>query len=1174
MLEEYPIDPAFNKNLVFAYQPPPEIDVANLPILAENWLEDLQEIICEADSKLPDTIFDKLFCKTPEYRIRPLLKQLELIYHRLQGNLDAELGQLSKDKRQAILSKLTEEIIHCSEGFHNRVNIIIDSFLKPRNLAELLYTVRKELIKEVASTLTDEVHAWNRVSVIAANDGLGVSANFPDDTYSGALSETSIRRALQQTFYKKFTPFQLPCLLTIAFMEFIPELESEKNNENGICLQTQEKITKLIQRFLPKYINEKPNDPNNWKNYFKIFHDEKNSLIFSFVNLDWGKIYQSFYFALSEQNYFKSPQINTLLDSARYNLFLKKNSLHVTAELISKLFKEERYSDLLEQLVELNTQFPDYYLRLSKNKIFTQNCLALLDYLKQKLKISNEYLAEIMQGFHLIIRLDLRRKNFIIGKIADSFLVKNQAGFNLLMLAAQYNPTLASDILIFLKTNEAIIDAELTEKMFLMKNKDNLNALMIAASKQAETIVTILSFLTTHIGRFANDTLRKLFTQQQKDSYTAVTLTARDHPDRLKNILSFITDHIKIDGEILGKLLFCENSNGACTALMLAVKNQAAASFSILDFISKNIQKFDSTALGKIFSEKDQDGFTILMLAARYQPSALQFILTFIDEHKDFFSAENLSALFLEKNPENYNCLMLAAEFQPTFVPTILDFINSKLEIFKSNIPEIVFTKNKKAYNSLLLARHHPTTLASLVNFINNHSIAGVIPDTLEKIFLEKHKFGLTILMYVAKDRASSLKFLFEFIEKHATLFSQETLLRFILEKNDLDYNSLMLAARNQYAAVAYILNFVQKYTEIFSPNLLKQLLLEQTKEGINTLMVAARYQPAAAKLILDFIQKQPEIFSLEFLEQLLMAHDQYGVNALMVAATYQAQVVELLLSFVTKNIKHFSSDVLQEFVFKDIHDKEAANAVFFGGRYNFRKTVLSVTSRLEDPTASNALLKFIDNQIELIGIKIFINLLKEKDNKDNPIFLHACSKYFFPMKKILNFIATLPDFEELIPIHSLLADFIFEQLARWPVTPGDESLFYTVIYNCSPFLLSYFNADRFNVYLYNLETVAKILLCCLNSELERKKTKEFNQYFFFRLFSSTGSELQAAEDLEKTLYTASNKKMALMELGKQSRFLKSNKSNSILSCLFIAFQKIEDLKSNDSKHLQQAMLA
>ena len=52
MLDEYQMDPAFNKNLVFAYQPPPEIDPSTLPTLAENWLKDLQKIVCTSNKKL------------------------------------------------------------------------------------------------------------------------------------------------------------------------------------------------------------------------------------------------------------------------------------------------------------------------------------------------------------------------------------------------------------------------------------------------------------------------------------------------------------------------------------------------------------------------------------------------------------------------------------------------------------------------------------------------------------------------------------------------------------------------------------------------------------------------------------------------------------------------------------------------------------------------------------------------------------------------------------------------------------------------------------------------------------------------------------------------------------------------------------------------------------------
>lgn len=1134
MLDEYPIDPAFNKNLVFAYQPPPEIDAAKLPSLAKNWLESLQEIICQSDSKLPKNIFDKHLGKASAYRSKLLLlKQLELIYHRLQGNLDSELGELSNDRHQTIISKLSEEINHCSEGFHNRVNVIVDSFLKPRNLAELLYTVRKQLVDEVAVILTNEVHAWNRVSVIAANDGIGVKANFPDDTYSGTLSVTFIRKKLQATFQNNFTPFRLPYLLTAAFMEFIPELEREKHAEYGICLQTQDKIKTLLKLFLPNFINEKPNDPNNWKHYFIACPNEKDPLIFSFVNLNWEKIAQSFYLALSDQNYFTTPQIHTLIDSAYYNFYVTKKLNDGSNGLISTMLQEKRYSDLLEQLVEVNTRFPNYYqTRISNNKVFIN--YSFIEHLEQQLKISDTYSEKIMQGFQLILCLDLRRKNFIIEKIANIFLVKNKAGFNLLMLAAQHKPILANDILVFLKTNKAIINSELIEKIFLMKNKDNSNALMIAASKQTEAIVSILGFLTTHISRFANETLRKLFTQQQKDSYTAVSLTARNHPDRMKNILSFITDHIKIDGETLRKLLFSESSNGACTALMLAAKNQTDATESILNFISKNIKGFDRENLMTMFSEKDQDGFTILMLAARYQPKALEFLFKFINHNIKFFNKEILPTLFLEKDPENNNCLMLATEFNPLSVPIMLNFITDSIGSFKPYLKNILFAKNINGYNSLILARHYPQILESLINFINTQA-HGMLSQTLQEIFLEKHKSGFTLFMYTARAQAESLNFIVKFMEKHiegnseghAEFFTQKNLLRLIIEKNELEYNSLMLAAENQPEGVDYLLNLIERHPNIFSVSLVEQLLLAHGKNKTSTLMIAVRYQPEAVKLYLDFIQKHAEIFSTCFLHNLLLASDQYGVNALMTAATYQTHVVKLLLDFLARNIMRFDSDEIYEFVFKKIHDKAAAMAVFFGGRYNFRKSILSVTAQLKDSTAINALLNFVDEHIELIGMETLTELLTEKDNDDNYIFQPACCRYPYTMKNVLNFIANPENSKDLVPIpkkpnplQEASADFIFQQFASWSIkTDEDNKLLNKVILNCSALLLIYFNKDYFVEQPNNLKVVTDQLLDCYIKEPDISK----NQYpvftynfYFFKSYISPDEQNIAAQSLKK----------------------------------------------------------
>lgn len=1133
MLENiYKIDPAFNKDLALAYQPPPLIDVATLPTLPKNWLNRLKKIICEADSTLSPNCLNKHIGNDSSYRAKNILReQLQLIYHRLQGNFDSKLGKLSLNDRQILISRLTEEIGSCTEGFHNRVNIIVDSFPQPRNLAELVYTVRKSLVENVAAELTNEVHAWNGISVIAQADGFGIKANFPDDTYSGSLPQATIRRALQENFAKYFTPFLLPSLLINAFKELVPELEFEKKNQNGLCVQTQEKIISLTKQFLPEYINEAPKnakDSKHWINYFKKIPSEKNSLVFSFSDVNWEKIYQSFYSALLDKKYFTQPKINTLMDSAYYHLFIDKKAF-TSLEPLSQLFNEHQYYSLLTQLVELKARFPNFYKEnLYKNKVLKNKCLAFNEFLIQQLKISKQYSAEIMLGFSLMFRLELRRETYKINQIAESLLVTNKSGFNLLMLGALNNLELVKDIFDFLKKYEAIISPEITEKMLLMKNRDHCNALMIAANKQREAINTIFGFLKTHIGCFANDTVFKLFTQQQKkDNYTALTLTACNNPDLFNSIFNFFKENL--NGENFRKLLFPENSNGACTALMLAIKNKADTSLSILDYIAKNTNRFDPATLRAMFLEKDQNGCTILMLMIRHYPEMLTIFLKLLNKHSMLFHESFLSSLLLEKNSESYNFLMCAAEYQPKTIDSLLKFINQRYPIFKDHLNKLLFDTNNKGYNALMLSRLYPEVMMSILKFICNSEIN--LTTSIADIFFKKNNNGLSFLMLLAKDQPQSLKLILEFIETNPEQFTKENLLNLFQGKSGNGYTCLMLAARNHYDATVSILNF---------------------------------------------IQKQPTIFSAEIINQLIAAHDENRTNALMLAATKQPEVVDLLLSFLSKNIAPqgpISIDTIREIIFEKVHDKEAANAVLFGGRYGYYKSVLLVTSQLTDPTPVNALLKFIDYHIDSLGIEIFTDLLTEKDYQDNYIFLPACANYPLPMKKILNFLANSATHEALIPIQTLSAEFIFEQLVRWPIaTAADLVLLDKVIVNCSALLLTYFNKDFFAQARGNLKLITDKLFACYLSELETLKLKKINyttSFSFFKWRYSTTQKLEAALALQTIIDSKDiDTESALSQLKDQYPAI----ALCQLGNLFAAYQEIAKLQSIQSNDALDAM--
>lgn len=1212
---EYQFDPAFNKNLVLRYTPLPEIDIAKLPPLDENWMEGLSEIILKINTRLSIFKLDTHAGKESTYPTKEILyTQLQLIYHRLQGNLDFELGALSTDSRASILSQLIENIELCTEGFHNRVNIIANSFYQPRNLDELLYNVRKEIVEGTAFRFTKEVHTWNRFNIIAARDGFGIKSPIQDHNNLIKLSEFEIRCALQSSFSKKFTPFNLPNLLIDEFIKFVPELEFEKKKENGLPLQFITKIENLIQLFLPDYINNTDNDPNNWKNYFIIDYNKEDPLIFKFTNLNFEKLYQSFFNSLVDKKYFEAPLINTLTESAFYNLVLKKNPLHPSEQLIFLLFKEERLSILLAQLVELNEKFPEYYSKLSKNKFFITHCLALIEYLNNQLQINEIYSAEIILGYHLILDLDLRRKNYIVEKITDALLLENQVGLNLLMMGSQYSPPLVNAILTFITYYRNIINSynpQIFKKMFLMKNNYNQNALMIAAiyhveavemllnflgkhindldnpilqefflekqvnnynvlmlaaAKQAKAFITILNFLTEYVKYFAKDTLYKLFTQKQKNSYSAVTLIANFFPIYINNALSFITDYIKIDREMIYNLFF-ENSSGTCAALMSAVENQVEATHSILKFISANIASFDPELLNEMFLKQNLQGNSIIMLAARHQPNALTSILNFINTHINHFILEKIPEFFTLCNSDNFNCLMLAADYNPSSLIILFNFINEKIKIFSNHLKQLFFTKtNEKGYPTLTLARHYPEPFLLLINFYLNYQLI-----TLDKLFHEEYNFGVTLFMVLAKDNADCFEPVLNFLEQHTHLFPPENWPQLITKKNELTYNSLMLAVRNHPDIVAIILNFIQSHTQFFSPTFIMDLLLAHDSHSNNTLMIAAQHQPEAVKLLLQFIQNQTNL--PDFINEFLFTHGSFSVNVLMMAATHHVEAVKPLLEFFTRHLKYFNYDEIYDFVFKKVYDREAYITSFFTDSFSAKKSVLSVTAQLKEQTGSDSLLSFIDNHIDYLGIKIFLELLTEKDDNGNYSFQLAYSRCPFILKRILNFIATLDDFDLFKPAHHLVVDFVFDQLTRWPNPSQDEKLFFKITICCSSFLLDQFSLDRFKSRFSNLKILTEILLNCLFDNLEQKNSIELSHYYFFRLFSSTGQEFKAVSDLKKIFYFELDKKEALKQFAtKHYKFLKPKFS---LNSLFIACQKIAALQAektceNDSRLSQE----
>lgn len=791
----YDIDSAFDTNKAFKYTPPPEIDFSKLP-LQEHWLQELTEICCQFNKELGEPFFDKRLQQPFEKHLQNkslqenFTEKLKIIYHRLKGNLDDKWGPLSSDDRSAILAKLSEEVDKCTDGFHNRINYLIDSWQQPQTLHQLLYKVRKAMVDKVAISLIEkvqplvdsknfiyEVHIWNQTSIIASIDGLGVKANLPDDRFSSDLIDVRIteviRQALQQEFSQQFTPFNLPNLLISELKTLIPKLQIEKRDPDGIRLGTREKITDLITLLLPDSVNLE--NSLDWQKYFIIHQDKEDPLNVVIKKLDTNTLYQYFYQALIKQKYFDDPKIHNFIDAAYCQAFdLSQEDIHARLEtIILKFLSEKRISDLFQQLEKIRTKFPDFYKKLVNHEALTKNIHQLIPYLKETFVNSNTYLLEIIHGLQLLTMFDSSLNDKQIVDIANMLSEKNLCGSTLFMFSAFYSSNLINRILLFLKLHQKTISTEIIQQLFLEKDSEHWNVFMIAAYAQPSALKFFLKFLEkTSI--FENSKLQEmLLTTTVMENYNILMVAANKQVEAVKAILSFLTNNTSRLTNIFGTLFTGKSNNmldpektgddcnkvsipstsqntekTAVTTvdknynnvLMIAMYNNqpeaAEAINAILGFIIQHIPEM----LQSIFSQKDPEyNDSILQMAIRRHPRTIVSILSIVKEYAEFFTQPILDLFFFEKNKHADNALMLAARNHPSVLKIILDFFTEHLYPKRFNLAKWLFEQDNSHTTALIMAAENtnPTNLKIFLDFLATH-IVTLGSEAIHKLLFNK----------------------------------------------------------------------------------------------------------------------------------------------------------------------------------------------------------------------------------------------------------------------------------------------------------------------------------------------------------------------------------------------------------------------------------------------------
>lgn len=871
-------DSALNLDKCFKNTPPATLTINHLPTLPEDWLSLLENKCHEIEGNLPKNIFFKHIGDTNKSK-KFLTEQLSILYHRISGHLDSQLGPLENESYQLLLSSLIEDIEKCTPGFQIRVNKLVSSLEVPKNLDQLLYLVRKNIIQEIATGLTTmlkdkddiyQVHVANRVIQIAKKLGLGVTPNMHKDPYKSKLPGKTIREKLQEELPKKYTSLKIPFLLAEQLKLILSQQGYLGAQKSGYAIGPADTILEIIARFLT---NPAQNSDNIYQSFFILDELDEFNEPTRIYDINWNIIQQLFFQELKKANYFNPlPQPSNLIEYAYFQALCPEQT---NSKIETYFLNSQNYAGLLDDLNLIQANFPDYWQKLIKNQILIQNIYNFFDCLKNQPKDVNtkQQLSRIDLTYSLFFS---QTQQVILNKIVNQTEINLRIiNDNLLCKSVKYRPETIKELLtIFLKKYNN--QARLFFNLLFTQNNENFNLLMLAARYHLPTLQDLLFTLNQLRVHDEKPEINALFLAQNKEGWNLFSLAARYQPGAISSIFDFIEKNAELFDFGILNLIFNQKTNSKWCFLQLLVYYQSEAEINrCLDFLNAQFQLTKNKDWLTLVLNKGLTG-SLLYIAAQSTQSAMKAILNFINKHSQQLESETLQQFFLETNAKGWHCLHKAACNDTDNLKLILEFIQKNRGKFNtSSVCRLFLAQNQTQHNFLHLAAYNQTweSIDNIFKFLNQH-IDFFDEFHLQQLLLQKNYGGWNCLGS-AYLHSESIKIILDFINNHPDKFPKETVKEIILQKNKWDYTCLHLTARFQPDSLAVVLNFIEQRFDLFV-NELKILfdqninkfpcmpLFQKSNSQPNLLEQSSKYQPESAKHFVSFLNTHANHFNLK----------------------------------------------------------------------------------------------------------------------------------------------------------------------------------------------------------------------------------------------------------------------------------------------------------------------
>ena len=637
---------------------------------------------------------------------------------------------ISSSEQSAIAYKLAERAEHCTPGFHNGVNAIVDGFYLPENTDELLYRYRRELVATAANQLSDEVHAQNRCFTVAATSGFGVFPLNSGDTYAGAVSDGTIRAKLTSVFAEKMSFFPmlqsfksqlLSLLLNAGYLGQSTEFSSEVVEKIDPLFMTLFSHHPIVQSLKTAQAAHKAQTDANTRAHHEAFENMKA-------------------FVLSHPSEFSA--FDTYQRPKLDYLFTGKAALPKFKtwgdECLAKLSDADRkvFEGLKANIPPINASIEEAW------KVATQQFNQYF-YTQDS---DGRILDVQWKNIHQLLWQAINEKQYFTFQEHE-----HQA------LAKLFDPGLpvaefkTACVEVF-KTLEHFDDFismfELLPEMKHVLHIEDLNQYVAKnpmAYEQFKRTFTTLG--SSDLGKsFARQYYQPFLSKLENDPLMPIPLFALMTPQVIHGFFSKNIDHKNLK-HLLAGLAACDeavkkqvltqvNEDGD-NALMYAVRYNAEAIAPLLEALST----YSDDVKASILSQTNGDGNNALMCAAMYNADAIAPLLEVLSTYSDDLKTRVLT----QTNTFGKNALMCAAKHSPAAISLLLEGLSR----YSADVNASILTKTDvRGDNWLMCAlRFNPGETAFLLEALSTCSDdvkAQLLTDNIRVRVAKRYPLALT----------------------------------------------------------------------------------------------------------------------------------------------------------------------------------------------------------------------------------------------------------------------------------------------------------------------------------------------------------------------------------------------------------------------------------------------